>query len=140
MLVILLFGVLKHAHFFINTIINSIIATKQSCACRGKETKTKETGLENTLLFNQLSSNNNKPSTSLVHGFGCSTTYWRKTTTTLVNEGHEVHSIDLLGQGKSAKPGRDDGVEHSIDLWAVLVESHAKEKLKKVTWCYQAVV
>lgn len=96
-----------------------------------KKPKQKKQDWKDILLFNQLSSNNNKPSILLVHGFGCSTTYWRKTTTTLVNEGYEVHSIDLLGQGKSAKPGRDDGVEYSIDLWAALVESYAKENIKK---------
>jgi len=89
---------------------------------------------KNMLFFNQLSpnsNNNNKPIILLVHGFGCSTTYWRKTTNTLVNEGYEVHSIDLLGQGKSSKPGRDNGIEYSIDLWAELVESYAKENIKK---------
>lgn len=73
--------------------------------------------------------NSNKPSILLIHGFGCSTTYWRATISALVKEGYQVHSIDLLGQGKSAKPGRVDGIEYSINLWADLVESYAKENM-----------
>jgi len=67
----------------------------------------------------------------LIHGFGCSTTYWRETAAALVDEGYEVHSVDLLGQGKSAKPGRADGIEYSIALWAHLVESYARENIRQ---------
>lgn len=49
---------------------------------------------------------------------------------TLVEGGYEVHSLDLLGQGKSDKPGRKDGVEYSIDLWAELVDDYVQEKIK----------
>lgn len=60
----------------------------------------------------------------LIHGFGCSTTYWRETTTALANEGYNVHAIDLLGQGKSEKPSE---VYYSINLWAQQVDAYAKE-------------
>lgn len=67
------------------------------------------------------------PAVLLIHGFGCSTTYWRRTSDALVARGHTVHALDLLGQGRSAKPGRADGVEYSIDLWAGLVDAYARE-------------
>ena len=69
----------------------------------------------------------NAPAVILVHGFGCSTVYWRETIKALVDQGYEVHAIDLLGQGKSAKP--TDDVEYSIDLWAQQVDAYAQENL-----------
>lgn len=71
-----------------------------------------------------------KPSIILIHGFGCSTTYWRATAASLLSNGYEVHAIDLLGQGQSSKPGRNEGIEYSIDLWAELVDSYAQEHVK----------
>lgn len=68
-----------------------------------------------------------KPEILLIHGFGCSTFYWRETKKYLSDAGYTVHAIDLLGQGKSAKPGRLDGVEYSISLWAQLVDSYAEK-------------
>jgi pimeloyl-ACP methyl ester carboxylesterase len=38
--------------------------------------------------------------------------------------------LDLLGQGKSAKPGRANGIEYSISLWADLVDSYARENIQ----------
>ena len=73
--------------------------------------------------------NNNKPTVLLIHGFGCSTVYWRATTATLVDAGYTVHAIDLLGQGQSAKPGRAAGVEYSIALWANQVEAYVQERM-----------
>ena len=67
----------------------------------------------------------------LVHGFGCSTTYWRAAISTLVDAGYRVHVIDLLGQGKSEKPGRAEGVEYSINLWATLVDDYARDVMAK---------
>ena len=49
-------------------------------------------------------SGSNKPKVILLHGFGASTTYWRETMSKLVDEGFEVHALDLLGQGRSSKP------------------------------------
>jgi pimeloyl-ACP methyl ester carboxylesterase len=67
----------------------------------------------------------------LVHGFGCSSTYWRETKTALLQSGCvcQVHVLDLLGQGKSAKPGRADGIEYSIHLWAELIDAYIQEKI-----------
>ena len=70
---------------------------------------------------------NSKPAILLIHGFGCSSVYWRETFSALVKEGFNVHAIDLLGQGKSSKPGRKDGIEYTIDLWAELVEDYATQ-------------
>jgi pimeloyl-ACP methyl ester carboxylesterase len=70
---------------------------------------------------------NDKPSVILIHGFGCSSYYWRETVQALTAAGYTAHTLDLLGQGKSAKPGRADGIEYSIDLWASQVEEYAKQ-------------
>lgn len=43
-----------------------------------------------------LNNNRNKPAVLLIHGFGCSTTYWRETTSVLTQAGYEVHALDLL--------------------------------------------
>jgi pimeloyl-ACP methyl ester carboxylesterase len=71
-----------------------------------------------------------KPAVLLIHGFGCSTTYWRETTLALTGEGYQVHALDLLGQGKSAKPGRADDVEYSINLWADVCDTYARENIQ----------
>jgi pimeloyl-ACP methyl ester carboxylesterase len=65
-----------------------------------------------------------RPEIVLIHGFGCSSTYWRETTKALTKAGYSVHALDLLGQGKSAKPGRPENVEYSINLWAKMVEDY----------------
>jgi pimeloyl-ACP methyl ester carboxylesterase len=75
--------------------------------------------------------NNNKPDVLLIHGFGCSTVYWRETTNYLANAGYTVHALDLLGQGKSAKPGRAQGIEYSINLWAQMVDAYAKKYIPR---------
>lgn len=70
---------------------------------------------------------NDKPSVILIHGFGCSSYYWRETVQALTAAGYTAHSLDLLGQGKSSKPGKADGINYSIDLWASQVEEYAKQ-------------
>ena len=79
----------------------------------------------------------------LVHGFACSSTYWRETKRALLqNQNHdndnnnsggghayEVHSLDLLGQGQSDKPGRAQGIDYSIHLWAEQVDAYIKENM-----------
>lgn len=66
-----------------------------------------------------------KPTVLLIHGFACSTVYWRETRSYLTKAGYTVHLVDLLGQGKSAKPGRNDNVIYSIDLWAKMVDEYS---------------
>ena len=75
-------------------------------------------------------SSSNKPAVILVHGFGCSTTYWRETVKYLSQDGYEVHALDLLGQGRSSKPGRADGIVYSINLWAQLLDEYAQENIQ----------
>ena len=68
------------------------------------------------------SSTEGKQKILLIHGFGCSTTYWRSTIDTLEKDGrYEVHSLDLLGQGYSAKPS---SVTYTINLWANQVDDY----------------
>ena len=74
------------------------------------------------------------PAVILVHGFGCSTVYWRETIRSLTSQGYEVHALDLLGQGRSAKPTPEQWwpwhpVEYSLDLWAEQVDAYARENL-----------
>ena len=76
----------------------------------------------------------NAPAVILVHGFGCSTVYWRETIRSLTDQGYEVHALDLLGQGRSAKPTPEQWwpwhpVEYSLDLWAEQVDAYARENL-----------
>ena len=72
---------------------------------------------------------NKNPEVILIHGFGCSTVYWRETIRCLQEAGYTVHAIDLLGQGKSDKPGKSDGITYSINLWAQQVDDYAKENI-----------
>ena len=43
------------------------------------------------------------PALLLVHGFGASTDHWRYNIPVLARS-HDVHALDLLGFGRSAKP------------------------------------
>jgi pimeloyl-ACP methyl ester carboxylesterase len=70
-----------------------------------------------------------KPQVILIHGFACSTVYWRETVSALKTAGYTVHALDLLGQGKSAKPGKADGIVYSINLWAELVDEYARKNV-----------
>jgi pimeloyl-ACP methyl ester carboxylesterase len=65
----------------------------------------------------------------LCHGFGCSTAYWRETIQLFQQSGYPVHAVDLLGQGKSDKPGRADGIAYSIRLWAQQVDEYARANI-----------
>jgi pimeloyl-ACP methyl ester carboxylesterase len=79
-------------------------------------------------------SNIKKPVVVLVHGFACSTVYWRETQKYLQNAGYTVHSVDLLGQGKSVKPGRTSSptpTYYSIDLWGELVDEYSRRYIGK---------
>jgi pimeloyl-ACP methyl ester carboxylesterase len=84
--------------------------------------------LTSLLPYGQSSSD--KPSVILIHGFGCSTVYWRETVKYLIDAGYTVHALDLLGQGKSAKPGGKDDVSYSISLWAKMMDDYARRYIK----------
>jgi len=106
--------------------------TFQGHLCYAEVTRPGNTVVNNNVNFpfNMLGTattrSRKKPEIVLIHGFGCSSFYWRETTRTLTEAGYTVHTVDLLGQGKSAKPGRNQGVEYSINLWAQLVEEYTK--------------
>jgi pimeloyl-ACP methyl ester carboxylesterase len=85
-------------------------------------------------LFGDGDGNKQKSTTScsvvLIHGFGCSTYYWRETCRALSSAGYTVHAIDLLGLGKSAKPDSNtDGVVYSTELWSNLVLSYVQDNI-----------
>jgi pimeloyl-ACP methyl ester carboxylesterase len=78
------------------------------------------------------SAGSTRPVILLVHGFGCSTVYWRETKKYLTQAGYTVHAVDLLGQGKSFKAGRSSTppIEYSISLWAQMIDEYARRYIK----------
>jgi pimeloyl-ACP methyl ester carboxylesterase len=88
---------------------------------------------------NQASSQ--KPVIVLVHGFACSTTYWRELVQVLtVQGGYTVYALDLIGQGQSAKAGRAQGIQYSINLWAELVDKYVHDNISMDTTADEKVV
>jgi pimeloyl-ACP methyl ester carboxylesterase len=82
--------------------------------------------------FFDMNNSNNKPGILLIHGFGSSTAlYWREMTNYLTTAGYTVHALDLLGQQKLAKPGRVQGIEYSIHLWAQMVDAYAQKYITR---------
>ncbi len=69
------------------------------------------------------------PAILLVHGFGASTDHWRYNIPVLSNT-HEVHALDLLGFGRSAKPGE---LNYGGSLWRKQVVAYVKEKIGRPT-------
>jgi pimeloyl-ACP methyl ester carboxylesterase len=81
---------------------------------------------------NKASSSSQKPVIVLIHGFACSTTYWRELVQVLtVQGGYTVYALDLIGQGQSAKAGRAQGIHYSINLWAELVDQYVQDNIKR---------
>jgi len=70
-----------------------------------------------------------KPAILLVHGFGASTDHWRHNVPVL-SEHYEVHAIDLLGFGRSSKPGE---LNYGGPLWRDQVVAYVKEQIKRPT-------
>ena len=64
-----------------------------------------------------------------MHGFGASTQHWRFNIPVLA-ERHEVHAIDLLGFGQSAKPG---GVAYGGALWRDQLTSYVQQRIGRPT-------
>ena len=70
-----------------------------------------------------------RPALLLIHGFGASTDHWRHNIPVLSEE-YEVHALDLLGFGRSAKPGE---LNYGGPLWRDQVVAYVKERIKRPT-------
>jgi pimeloyl-ACP methyl ester carboxylesterase len=69
------------------------------------------------------------PALLLVHGFGASTDHWRHNIPVLA-ERHEVHALDLLGFGRSAKP---TGLNYGGGLWRDQLAAYVDERIGRPT-------
>jgi pimeloyl-ACP methyl ester carboxylesterase len=70
-----------------------------------------------------------RPAILLVHGFGASTDHWRFNIPVL-SRSHEVHAIDLLGFGRSAKPA---GPSYGGALWRDQLVAYVRERIGRPT-------
>ncbi len=73
--------------------------------------------------------NKSKPAILLIHGFGASTDHWRHNIPVL-SKSYEVHALDLLGFGRSAKPGN---LSYGGPLWRDQVVAYVQEIIKQPT-------
>jgi pimeloyl-ACP methyl ester carboxylesterase len=127
-----LINLVHHANTFI---MLPRMSARSTCLAMSSSVESNRWTWKGYSIYTQVSSpkpsflERSKPAVLLIHGFGCSTTYWRATTSALTQAGYQVHALDLLGQGQSAKPGRNEGVEYSINLWAELVDDYVKENI-----------
>ncbi len=69
------------------------------------------------------------PALLLIHGFGASTDHWRYNIPVL-SQTHEVHALDLLGFGRSAKPAE---LQYGGSLWREQVVNYVKDCIRRPT-------
>ena len=70
-----------------------------------------------------------QPAVLLVHGFGASTDHWRYNIPALA-AGYEVHALDLLGFGRSAKP---QGLPYGGALWRDQLVTYVRDQIGRPT-------
>ena len=70
-----------------------------------------------------------RPAVLLVHGFGASTDHWRHNIPVLAQT-HEVHAVDLLGFGRSAKPAE---LSYGGALWRDQLVAYVRERIGRPT-------
>ena len=70
-----------------------------------------------------------RPALLLVHGFGASTDHWRYNIPVL-SESHSVYALDLLGFGRSAKPG---DLSYGGALWRDQLVDYVREVIGRPT-------
>ena len=70
-----------------------------------------------------------QPAVLLVHGFGASTDHWRYNIPALA-AGYEVHALDLLGFGRSAKP---QGLPYGGALWRDQLVAYVRDRIGRPT-------
>ncbi len=83
----------------------------------------------NSMDLPEMAGSKDNPAVLLVHGFGASTDHWRYNIPVLAKT-HEVHAIDLLGFGRSQKPGE---LDYGGELWKEQIVAYVKERIKKPT-------
>ncbi len=83
----------------------------------------------NSINIDKLEAETDNPVVLLVHGFGASTDHWRYNIPAL-SKTHEVHAIDLLGFGRSEKPGE---LDYGGELWKDQIVAYVKECIGKPT-------
>ena len=70
-----------------------------------------------------------RPPLLLIHGFGANTDHWRHNIPVLAQH-HEVHAMDLLGFGLSAKPA---DITFEGNLWRDQVLAYTRERIERPT-------
>ena len=77
----------------------------------------------------QQLSDRDQPAVLLVHGFGASTDHWRHNIPALADR-YEVHALDLLGFGRSAKP---QGLPYGGGLWRDQLVAYVHDQIGRPT-------